>query len=139
MEANNTMGTANATEIRSEIERANQKFMEAFRRQDAAGLAALYTENGTVMPPNHETVEGQEQVKDFWQTVMNMGIKSVKLRTGEVEQHGDTAIEVSQATLFVEGDQEVDQSKYIVIWKRENGDWKLHRDIFNSNLQPQQG
>ncbi|RDV14453.1 SgcJ/EcaC family oxidoreductase [Pontibacter diazotrophicus] len=131
------MGTANAAEIRNEIERANQKFMEAFRQGNAAGLAALYTENGMVLPPNHDSVEGREQIKDFWQAVMNMGIKSVKLQIGEVEQHGDTAIEMSRATLYIEGDQEVDQSKYIVIWKRENGEWKLHRDIFNSNLQAQ--
>ncbi|WP_220273395.1 YybH family protein [Pontibacter diazotrophicus] len=137
MEANTTMGTANAAEIRNEIERANQKFMEAFRQGNAAGLAALYTENGMVLPPNHDSVEGREQIKDFWQAVMNMGIKSVKLQIGEVEQHGDTAIEMSRATLYIEGDQEVDQSKYIVIWKRENGEWKLHRDIFNSNLQAQ--
>lgn len=137
MEPNTVMDTANVTGIRSEIERANQKFMDTFRRGDAAGMAALYTESGMVLPPNHDSVEGREQIRDFWQAVMDMGIRSVKLQIGEVEQHGDTAIEVSRATLSVEDDQEVDQSKYIVIWKRENGDWRLHRDIFNSNLEAQ--
>jgi ketosteroid isomerase-like protein len=28
----------------------------------------------------------------------------------------------------------VDQGKYIVIWKQDGGQWKLHRDIFNSSL-----
>jgi hypothetical protein len=28
----------------------------------------------------------------------------------------------------------LDQGKYIVIWKREKGQWKLHRDIFNSSV-----
>jgi len=50
-----------------------------------------------------------------------------------VEQHGDTAIEVSKAELYAEGDKKIDDAKYIVIWKKENGEWKLHRDIFNSS------
>jgi hypothetical protein len=27
----------------------------------------------------------------------------------------------------------LDTGKYIVIWKRENGAWKWHRDIWNSS------
>ncbi len=100
-------------------------------------MAALYTEDGMIMPPNSDIVEGREQIQNFFQALMNMGIKSIELQTREVEQHENTAYEVSRATLSVEGDQVVDEAKYIVIWKRENGDWKLHRDIFNSNLKPQ--
>jgi len=28
----------------------------------------------------------------------------------------------------------LDKGKYIVIWKQEEGQWKLHRDIFNSSM-----
>ena len=28
-------------------------------------------------------------------------------------------------------DGSVTVSRYIVVWKRENGKWKLHRDIWN--------
>jgi ketosteroid isomerase-like protein len=65
-----------------------------------------------------------------------MGVKRAQLDTREVEGHGDTAIEVGAYTLFGEGDQALDNGKYIVIWKKEDGQWKLHRDIFNSNLPP---
>jgi ketosteroid isomerase-like protein len=30
----------------------------------------------------------------------------------------------------------LDKGKYIVIWKQEDGQWKLHRDIFNSSMPP---
>ena len=30
-----------------------------------------------------------------------------------------------------------DEGKYVVVWKKqEDGSWKLHRDIWNSNLMP---
>jgi len=41
---------------------------------------------------------------------------------------------VGTFTLKGKGGQELDAGKYIVIWKREDGQWKLHRDIFNSSL-----
>lgn len=135
----NTIDTVSGAEMRTrtEIERANDKFMEAFRQGDAAGMASLYTENGMVLPPNSESVEGHQQIQGFWQAVMDGGIKSIELQTGEIEQHDDTAYEVSRATLYGEGRQVVDQAKYVVIWKCVNGMWKLHRDIFNSCLKMQ--
>ena len=131
------MDTTNTTGIHSEIERANQKFMETFRSGDAAAMAALYTEDGMVLPPNKDFVEGRQQIQNFWQGVMDMGVKSIELQIQEVEQLGDTAYEVSRATLSLDNGQVIDHSKYVVVWKRKNGEWKLHRDIFNSSLKPQ--
>jgi len=125
------------SKIQNEIASANENFMNAFNQGDAAGMAALYTENGQVLPPNGEFVTGKQAVQMFWQAVMDMGIKEIKLDIIEVEDHGDTAIEVSGYTLKGAGEQVLDKGKYIVIWKKENGQWKLHQDIFNSSMPVQ--
>jgi len=122
------------TKIHEAIAAANENFMAAFSRGDAAGLAALYTDNGRVLPPNSDFVSGKQAIQTFWRVLMDMGIKTAKLEIVEVEDHGDTAIEVSTYTLRGEAGQVLDQGKYIVIWKQEAGQWKLHRDIFNSSL-----
>jgi ketosteroid isomerase-like protein len=62
-----------------------------------------------------------------------MGIQKVKMEIVEVEDYGDTAFEISRFTLYGADGQELDKGKYIVIWKQEAGEWKLHRDIFNSS------
>jgi uncharacterized protein (TIGR02246 family) len=108
--------------------------MAAFNRGDAAGLAALYTENGQVLPPNSDFVTGKEAIQGFWQAVMDMGIKEAELEIVEAQDHGDTAIEVSTFALLGDEGQVLDKGKYIVIWKQEDGQWKLHRDIFNSSM-----
>jgi len=36
--------------------------------------------------------------------------------------------------LFIKDGTEVDSGKAIVIWKKEDGEWKLFRDIINSDL-----
>ena len=128
------MTQSTLTEIRDAIATANENFMAAFKRGDAAGMAALYTENGQILPPNGEFVTGKQAVQTFWQALMDMGIKEAKMEIIEVERLGDTAIEVSEFTLQGEGGQVLDKGKYIVIWKQEQGQWKLHRDIFNSSM-----
>ncbi len=123
-----------STKVHEAIAAANENFMATFSRGDAAGMAALYTENGQVLPPNSDFVTGKQAIQTFWQALMDMGIKTAKLETVEVENHGDTAIEVSTYTLQGEEGQVLDQGKYIVIWKQEADQWKLHHDIFNSSM-----
>jgi uncharacterized protein (TIGR02246 family) len=128
------MSESTAQQIRDAIESADEMFMETSRKGDAAGLAALYTEEGQLMPPNAGFQIGRQAIQAFWQAVVDAGIKEARLEIREVEVHGDTVIEVGEYTLHGEGGTELDAGKYIVIWKRKDGRWKLHRDIFNSNL-----
>lgn len=127
---------AKSEKLRKEIAEANDQFMAAVGQQDAAAVAALYTKEGQVLPPNSDFVTGREAIQGFWQAVMDMGIRRVDLETGEVEGRGKTAIEVSRFTLYAEGDAVADTGKYIVVWKQKGGGWKLHRDIFNSSMPP---
>ncbi len=120
-------------EARAGIEATNAQFMEAFSQGDAAGVAACYTEDAQLMPPNGEIVSGREAVQANFQEAMNEGL-NVQLETVELESHGDTAYEVGRAITTGEDGQTVDESKYIVIWKKVGDEWKMHRDIFNSNL-----
>ncbi len=128
---------AKSDKLRQEIAAANEKFMAAFGEQDAAALAALYTKEGQVLPPNSDFVTGREAIQGFWQAVMDMGIRRAELETVELEDYGKTAIEVSKFTLYAEGDAVADKGKYTIVWKKKKkGAWKLHRDIFNSSMPP---
>ncbi len=121
-------------EARAGIEATNAQFMEAFSQSDAAGVAACYTEDAQFLPPNSEIVGGREAVQEAIQGLIDAGIKGLRLEATEVEGHGDTAHEVGTYTLMGENEQTMDEGKYIVIWKKVGDEWKLHRDIFNSNM-----
>ena len=120
-------------DIKDIIIQQNEHFMETYNRGDYEGMKDLYTEDGQILPPNGKVITGKEGIRDFWKGAMDMGIKSVKMHTDEVELLNDTAIEVSEATLIGEENHLIDEIKYIVIWKRQEGNWKIHRDMFNSN------
>ena len=127
-----------STAVGDAIAAGNEKFMETFNRGDAAGLADLYTENGQLLPTGSDFVTGTVAIQAFWQGAMDMGIKTAKLEAVETEGHGDTAIEIGKYSLRGETGNVLDNGKYVVIWKQEGDQWKLHRDIWNSSL-PAQG
>jgi uncharacterized protein (TIGR02246 family) len=117
----------------NEIKEANKTFMEAFNNGDAKAMAMLYTENGKLYPSNSDIIEGREAIEMYWQGGMNMGIRKVMLETVSAEKYGSVAIEEGRYTSYLEGDQVLDQGKYIVTWKKEDGKWKLDLDIWNTS------
>ncbi len=124
--------------VRKAIEDAEATFTAAFNRGDAAGVAALYTENATLLPPNSEMIQGRQGIQDFWNGGLQMGLKDVTLTTVDVGGNGDTAYSTGKYTLNIqpEGQEGMsDSGKYVVIWKRlADGTWKYHVDIWNSSL-----
>ncbi len=123
-------------QIREAIAEGDRNFMSAFNAGDAAALAMLYTNDGQLLPPNSGMVSGTEAIRQFWQGAMDMGIKTAKLEIAEVKGLGRLAYEAGTYQLFLEGDQLADRGKYLVIWKKEEGAWKLYRDIWNSSQPP---
>jgi ketosteroid isomerase-like protein len=121
-------------EPRAAIEAANARFSADFARGDASAVAADYTSGAQVFPGNSDIVRGREAIERFWKGVMEAGVKGIALTVLEVEGHGDTAHEVGTYALTGEGGKALDAGKYIVIWKRDGGQWKLHRDIWNTSM-----
>ncbi len=121
---------------RQEIERVNAQYMEAFNRGDAAGAAAVYTNDGVILPPGRDLIRGREGIQQFWQAAMQMGIRRVVLDTIDLHTDGDMAYEIGRATLTIQpegGQTATDTAKYVVVWKRDTGEWKWALDIWNSN------
>ena len=50
----------------------------------------------------------------------------------DLEVDGNMAYELGTYTLSGEAGP-LDNGKYVVVWKRTGGEWKWHRDIWNSN------
>lgn len=124
--------------IREAIASAIRNFAEAFERGDAASVAAWYSGDATLMPPDSPMLKGRDAVQTFWQGAMNMGVKGAQLETLEVEERGDLAYEVGrfELTLMPPGGEGVKmRGKYVVVWKKEGGGWKMHVDIWNGDSQ----
>ena len=124
--------------VRSAIEGTNAQFVAAANRGDTAAVAALYTADAVVLPPNAEMVRGRQGVKEFFDAlIQQMGVPRLTLDTIQVDEVGDTACEVGAYTMKLQpsgGEPVSDNGKYVVVWKRQtDGSWKLAVDIWNTN------
>jgi len=121
-------------DVRAEIEAANRQFEAAAAKGDGKGIAALYTASGQALPAGGDVVSGTEAIGTFWQGVVDSGVKGVRLKTLEVESHGDLAHEVGEYELLDAAGKTLDRGKYVVIWKKDGGRFKLHRDIWTTSM-----
>ena len=118
----------------TQLESTKSQFIAAFQRGDAAGVANVYTAQAQLLPANSDFVQGTDAIRAFWQDALDTGLKDTTLQAIEVEAHGDTAIEVGLYTIVGSDGSVADKGKYIILWKNEAGQWKLHRDIWTTSL-----
>jgi ketosteroid isomerase-like protein len=125
----------NTDAVRQAVDEGNRKFGAAAARKDYAGMAALYTDNAKVLPPNAPIASGREAIEEFWRsTATKFGMTGVTLKTIDLEITGDTAYEVGEAdlklslVLFIGS---LTKAKYLSVWHRgDDGQWRVHRASF---------
>jgi len=127
---------AGGGDAKAAIEATNAKMSEAFAKRDATALAAFYTEDAIVFPPDADMVKGRAAIAELWKKTQESGVKSAKLETLDVGTAGNVAYETGTVTLTIEPPGKAAatvKAKYVVVWKRQaDGSWQLHRDIWNA-------
>jgi ketosteroid isomerase-like protein len=126
--------------VRDEIEKLNGEFTKAVANQDAKALAAFYTDDTRLLPPGAPMVEGRNATRDWFQTMIDAGVKALDLNSIAVESGGEMVVDVGTYRLTVQppgAEAAVDEGKYIVVFKRQGGgDLKIAYDTFNSDFAP---
>jgi uncharacterized protein (TIGR02246 family) len=109
----------------------------AMAAKDAKASAEFYATDGVMMPPGTPAIESREALTAAWQGLFSkpgfqLTIKSTKI---VVAQAGDLAYERGVYELAFDGEQGPvkDKGKYVVVWKKVDGNWKAAADIFNSD------
>jgi len=134
------MKVSNTDEVRVAIAAIDKKFMEDANRGDAAAGAAAYTDNAILMPPNHSPLEGKQAIEKYLTEIASQfQASNFQLYILEVDVQGDTAIVrgTYSANFTIPGvDAPMeDRGKTLQVWKKQaDGSWKIHRDIWNSNM-----
>ncbi len=119
------------------INAVSKQWVDAFNRGNAAAVAALYTEEAKRLPPNRPMIIGRESIQADLQAILDAGVGDLQITSIELSVNGDMAHKVGKYSLTIqpeEGEAISDNGKYVVIWKREKGTWKLDVDIWNSSV-----
>ncbi len=117
----------------TDITAANRRFMDAFKRDDAAAIAAGYTADGHLLVPHMAPICGRAAIEAVFRAMGGHG-HTLEPVTAELEGHSDTAIETGRYTRKDAGGATLDTGKYVLIWKRVDGVWQMHRDMVSTDL-----
>ncbi|MCC3861150.1 YybH family protein [Pseudemcibacter aquimaris] len=113
------------------IAKTNAEFVTAFNEGNPSGVAACYSEDGQFMVPGVPTMDGREAIANGLKGLMDSGVTGIELKTNEVFDFGDNAIEVGEYKLYA-GDSQADHGRFLVYWQNIDGKWYLKRDTINS-------
>lgn len=127
------MGCANDQTLpRSVIE----AYEQAFNKDDVAACVALFTEDAQILPQNGPVVSGRAEIEQYLKDQMT---PVVLFDTSDdmtlVRQ--DVAIEQGQYRVRdLRRGSDIEQGKYLHVWRNVNGNWKLYRMIYNTDVAP---
>ncbi len=121
--------------VRDRIEAMIKTLLASLSGGDAAGVAAHYTDDAALLPPEAARIDGREGIQGVWQALIDADVRDIALTTQEVDVFGNVANEVgtiSGTAPSEDGGRVQLVGKYVAVWKRAGDDtWRLHRDIWN--------
>ena len=122
------------TGLRKIIDEKNNKFTQAHIVGDTAFLNNIFTQDGRVFAPNSEVITGRSAIAAINLEYINFGIKEFREETTALYGSSDYLIDEGNYFMSYGKDSTVEKGKFINIWKKVDGDWKLYSNIWNSSM-----
>jgi ketosteroid isomerase-like protein len=113
------------------------EFAAAFNGQDAAKVAAFYTEDAVVMSANRPMIKGRPNIEADLKRDFKDGVANLQLKPMESSVMGDFAFEAGTSTVTVKGKPV--PGKYLTLFRRVGKDWKIVYDSFGPDQPPPPG
>ena len=119
-----------------DIGQLHAAFMKAFNAKDPAALAATYTDDGVLMPPNEAQVKTSLGIETYSrQMLTNSPVTGILLNVAEINvQGGGWASCSGFYTLLGANGSTLDRGKFLEVLKQTDKGWKIHREAYSSDM-----
>ena len=121
------------------IHELDRRFSAAYVRGDADGMTELYTSDAVLFPEQSAPITGREAIRRYWTLSPGRRITRHVVTPAQITVDGRHAYEHGAFEIAGERDGKAwgpFRGKYVVVWRREGGGWRMHLDIWNSGPQP---
>jgi len=109
----------------------NTKYMEAYEEDNVEGVMSLYSNDSIIVPPNGPNATGINAIKERLSPVI-LAVGRLSLETVDAKAiDDDHIIEHTRMHVYKKSGELLSQGKTMVLWRKENGDWKMHWDTWN--------
>jgi ketosteroid isomerase-like protein len=129
-------------EASATIQGLNERFAEAFKAGDFATLGCMFANDAIFCPPNANMITGKGNIQSFWER--SKTIQTLRFDSQRVKMLGPDAMRVvgtmttQVAFRMPQGVAEYAEQqsrelnlKYIFVWQRVDGEWKVESAIWN--------
>lgn len=108
----------------------------AFSRNDAAAFVSLFADDAEIVPGSGPIVRGLPEIGEFFS---NQSADELTFDTDTTDQLVREDLAIEQGTYRVRNvkvGKEVESGNYLNVWRKVNGNWKLYRATFNTEVAP---
>ncbi len=116
---------------KQELQKSFNGVMAALDGGDAKAVANFYTEDGVFMPHNSQIFTGRAEIEKAFEGFIAGGFTDLDVESTWAEGCGDFLLDTEQWTLSNGKDTLIGKS--LVIWKKEDGMWKMYKDMINTD------
>jgi uncharacterized protein (TIGR02246 family) len=122
--------------LKDEIQAAQDRLAEAVSARNAERAATLYTEDARLIPQGAPSCGGRGAIAAFFAGAFANGIAGARFMTEEAEGDERQATETGRYELYAvppNGERILAaEGRYLVVWRKVDGEWRMHRDMFNT-------
>ncbi|MCH9028729.1 MAG: DUF4440 domain-containing protein [Bacteroidetes bacterium] len=128
-------------ELIAKFNETNKKFSQMMVDNDLEGMLSYYAENPISMPSYQPMLRSLDAMRESHKQQHEMGMKvtAFELIATDVIVEGNIAIEIGTYTISMDmpemGTMD-DHGKYMNVWEKQGGDWKLRADMWNTDMNP---
>jgi len=127
---------------RTAIEAQDAAFSAHFSAGHADSVAALYTEDAEILPPNEKAVSGRANIQTYFGNFLALGTSSLTVTVNALAASGSHAVDRGTYTFsFTPGPNApkemtavADTGKYVAHWVSQGGTWRMAHDMWNSDM-----
>ena len=122
--------------LKDEIQAAQDRLADAVSARDPQRAAALYTEDARLIPQGAPVCADRSAIAGFFAGAFENGIVGARFITEEVDGDDTQATETGRYELYAAppggGRVMAADGRYLVVWRKRGGEWRIHRDMFNT-------
>lgn len=133
-----TRGASSSAAEEQKIRALIRHWVAQVEAKNIPAIADMYAPDGLLMVPNAPAFQGKAGVAQAWTGML--GLPGFALSFGpteiQVADSGDMALDRGTYVLKTTGANGPieDRGKYLVVWRKIGGEWKVAADMLNSDL-----
>jgi len=112
-----------------DFQKAHARMADALRNADVDELVSCYTEDARLSFPLRPDIIGRDEIRRQMEYVLGLGVRGFRIEEDDLFVGEDVIVQSGVCIFFNETGQEFSRSRFMTVWRKSAGRWRIHRDF----------